>query len=723
MNTTFPRFAVSLMFGASILAPATALSQTVWPHAGTHGPTDPQSLEPDDTIVVAGHPPIDFAVLTATTTLAGDALLAQTRGQIGDTLSRLPGVSATSFAPGASRPVLRGFSADRVAVLVDGIGSIDASTVSVDHAVVFDPLTIDHIDVFHGPAILLFGGNAIGGAVNALDKRIPRRVPQDISATLTGGYGTAAEERALGGSVDFALAPRLAAHVDASWRKSGDVRVGGYVLSPSLRADLLADAAEHRADGEPEEAEELEELASLSGRIPNSGARTLTLGAGLAFIDEGGNIGVSVQRFDSRYGVPMRPGASHAHGHDDHEDDHDHDDEHGDSHGDERVSIDLVQTRIDMRAGINLGGLFDSLQFRGAYGDYKHVELEGDEIGTRFSGRGIEFRADLVQADNGGWRGRSGVHTMSRNLRIEGAEAFTPDYSVDRTGIFTLQSFRLGGGWTIEGAGRFERANITAPQDSFRRSFDLWSAAAGLSWQSDTGLKLGVNYVRGARAPSPEELLSDGVHVATQAYELGDRSFGKETSDGFEAYARYDSDRFKLALTGFLNDFDGYIAASPTGEEREGFPLYRYDQGPARFHGFEASGSVTAAAWSDGELILSASADYTRAQLKGVGPVPLIPPLRLRGGAEVRQGDLRVKAEVERNERQTRVGPAADTVPGFTLVNLGADWHPLGDNGPLTITASADNLFDVVGRRAASVTRDFVPLPGRDIRLTARIVF
>ena len=701
MTSPTMRIATALLFTGVAALPITSQAQDAGAQGTAHQPAHPANSDESQDIVVTGHPPTDFAILNATTSLAGDALLAQTRGQIGDVLAKLPGVSATSFAPGASRPVLRGFGGDRVAVLIDGIGSIDASTVSVDHAVVFDPLTVDHIDVYHGPAVLLFGGNAIGGAVNGLDKRIPRRVPDGIAATVNGGYATAADERSLGGSVDVALAPRLAAHVDASWRKSDDVRTGGRIVSPSLRSDLLAEAAGLRAEGEEDKATELEQAADLRGRIPNSAARTLTLGAGIAFIDAGGDIGVSVQRFDTRYGVPARPGSD-----------------------EDAVSIDLVQTRVDMRGSVKLGeGLLDSLQFRGTYGDYKHAELEGDTVGTQFAGEGIEFRADLVQSKRGGWRGRSGVQLADRSLAINGEEAFTPDYAARRLGLFTLQSFEFGSGWTLEGAGRFERARVAANEITFARSFDLWSASAALSWESEGGLTLGVNYVRGARAPSAEELLSDGVHVATQSYELGNPLFAKETSDGYEAYVRYDRDRSHLSLTGFLTDFASYITSLPTGEEREGFPVYAYSQIPARFAGFEASGDAQVLAWGDGDLTLNATADYTHARLKGVGPAPLIPPLRLRGGMEVRQGSLRVNAEVEWNDRQDRVAANSAPVASFTLVNIGADWHPMGEDGPLTLALQADNLFDVVGRRAASVTRDFVPIAGRDVRLTARYSF
>lgn len=686
-------------------------------HDDTHGSAHNGADGGD--IVVAGHPPVDFGLLAGATALAGDDLVANTRGQLGETLARLPGVSATSFAPGVSRPVLRGFDGDRIRVLVDGIGSIDASNVSADHAVVFDPLTTDHIDILHGPAVLLFGGQAIGGAVNALDHRIPRRVPEKPEINAIASYGSAADERAIGGALEVPLADRLAFHADASWRKSDDLRTGGLINSAPLRADLLDDAASHRAAGETAEAEELEELADLSGRIPNSGARSYTLGAGLAFIDAGGNLGISFQRYDSRYGVPMRPGA--AHGHADEAAGPDEAAPADEAHGDAPVAIGLVQTRIDLRGAINLGGMFDSLQVRGAYGDYAHTEFEGNAAGTRFAGKGVEFRADLVQANHNGWRGRSGVQYFSRRMTIVGAEAFVPNNDVNRFGVFTLQSLRLGAGFEVEAAGRYERTNIRSDNVGFRRGFDQWSGAAGLSFAPADGWKLGVNYIRGARAPAPEELLSNGMHVATQSYEVGDAAFGVETSDGFEAYVRHDGDRLSLALTGYLTDFDAFITAMPTGAITDGLPEFRYSQVPARFKGFEASARYDAVRWANGALTLEGGADYTHAEIKGTGPVPRIPPLRLRGGAEVRQGALRLHGEVEWNRRQNRVATFENPVPAFTLVNLGADWHPLGEDGPLTLMLSANNLFDVVGRRAASFTRDFVPIAGRDIRLTAKI--
>ncbi|HKX78664.1 MAG TPA: TonB-dependent receptor [Novosphingobium sp.] len=714
LSASLATFAIG--FGS---APALAASaeNAPPPPPRAHG----EDASDDHDIIVTGHPPVDFGLLAATASIEGDKLVAETRGQIGEILASLPGVSATSFAPGASRPVLRGLGSERVAVLLDGIGSVDASNVSADHAVVFDPLTVDHIDVHHGPAVLLFGGNAIGGAINALDRRIPRSVPEHIGGTAIATYGTAADERAFSGALEIPLADRVALHLDGNWRKSDDLRVGGFVASAPLRAEILADAAVHAEHGEAEEAAELGELANRRGRLPNSAARSTTLGAGLAFIDAGGDLGISVQHFDTLYGVPMRPGAGH--GHDDAGED-----EGGEAHEDEGpVRIDLKQLRLDLRGSLKLGGVmggaFEAVQFRGAYGDYSHVELEGDEVGTRFDSKGIEVRSDLIQADRKGWRGRSGVQYFSRTMAIAGAEAFTPDYEVERVGFFTLQAVKLGAGIELEGAGRYERSSVRARSIGFARDFSLWSGAAGLSWSSSPLWKIGLNYLHGARAPSPEELLSDGLHVATQSYELGDPGFTVETSDGLEAYIKYTGKTVQASLTAYATDFDDFIVASPNGEERGGFPVFAYSQQAARFRGFEVAASATALRWQGGDLAFDASADYTHARLAGSGAVPRIPPLRLRGGAQLRQGALRVRGEVEWNARQGRVAAFEEPVAAFTLVNLSVDWHPLGEEGPVTLILDAENLLDVTARRAASLTRDFVPLAGRDVRLTAKVSF
>ena len=668
----------------------------------------------DDMIVVTAPYVEHLDILAGTSVLSGDELAEDLRGQIGDSLTGLPGVSSTSFAPGSSRPVLRGFQGPRVRVLTDGIGSLDASNTSVDHAVTIDPLTAQRVEVLRGPAVLLFGGDAIGGAVNVIDKRIPRDIPDDaVHLDAVGGYGSAANDWSIAGSVDVPLTPKLVIHADGSFRDTDDVRVPGFVLSPALRAEVLAAAAEETEEGHADEAAELTDTANLSGRVPNTASRTETAGAGIAFIDDGGNLGFSVSYYDTDYGVPARPGSGHAHGGEEAE---------GEEEG--PVTIGLRQIRADLRGGVNLGGFFEALNFRAGYSDYEHTEFEGDEIGTVFSVSGIEARAELVQAEHNGWRGVIGSQVLVRDFNAIGAEAFVPKNSIESWALFAVQEVDLGN-WEAEGAMRFDQTGISANSIGFDRSFNTLSGAIGLAYApDDSAIKIGTNLSRSERAPSAEELLSNGPHIATQAFEIGNPNFSTEKSWGGELYARWDSDDVQLSATIYANLFNDYIFEAETGAEQDGLPVFQYLQRDATYYGFETSASVVFARAGGFDFVADGVADYVRAKIdNGGGAIPRIPPLRLLGGLKAESDRLDLRAEVEWSASQNKVAAFETTTDSFTMVNASAAWRPFGKDGNITLLASANNIFDVNARRHASFTKDYVPLSGRDIRVSAKFSF
>lgn len=673
---------------------------------------DGDDFHTDSEIVITAPFVRSLDILGNVSVVEGDELARDLRGQIGDSLTRQPGVSATSFTPGASRPVLRGFQGERVRVLTDGIGAIDVSNTSADHAVTIDPLTVERVEILRGPAVLLFGSQAIGGAINVFDRRIPRGVPDDhphIDALA--GYGTAADDRSAGASLDVALTPKLVAHVDASWRQSDDLRIAGFTLSPQLRADVLALADDEAAAGELAEAAELRETANQRGRVNNTASRTWTAAGGFAFVDDGGQLGISLSHFDSRYGVPVRPGIVHAH------------DPAAPDAGEESVTIGLKQWRVDVRGEVELGdGLFEKLRLRGGFADYDHTEFEGDEIGTVFTNQGIEARAELAQADRGGWRGASGLQYFSRDFNAIGAEAFVPRNLTEQLAIFTLQEWTLGA-LGIEAAARYEATSVAAGTLDIKRNFGAFSGALGASFDLGARSKISASVSRAVRAPSGEELFSNGPHIATQAFEIGDPTFGKESSWGAEASLMLGGDRFSLALTGYANWFDDFIFADATGAEADALPVFQYRQRDARVWGFEAEASARVAQFAGFNLNADVVADMTRAKIKGGDFIPRIPALRVLGGLELQGERLDLRGEVEWTDDQTRVAAFENPTKGFTLVNASLAWRPLEDRDGLSLSLSANNIFDVNARRHASFTKDYVPLAGRDVRVSLRLSY
>lgn len=681
--------------------------------------------DPDADVVITAPFVADLDLLAGASVVTGDELVRDIRGQIGDTLTRVPGVSATSFSPGASRPVLRGFQGERVRVLSDGLGTLDVSNTSTDHAVSIDPLTAERIEVLRGPAVLLFGSQAIGGAVNVIDRRIPRAVPENgYHVDAIGTYGSAADERSGGAAVDVALTPQVVLHVDGSYRKTDDVRTGGYILSAPLRAEQLAIAAEETEEGHPDEAAEATALANQRGRLPNSGTRTYTLGGGLSLINDGGSLGFSVGYYDTNYGVPARPGAGHHH----------EGGEEAEDEGEEHVTIGLHQWRADLRGEVNVnGGFLDKIRVRAGYSDYEHTEFEGDAVGTVFASTGFEGRLELVQADRGGWRGVIGFQGFTRDFSAIGAEAFVPENTTDQYGLFTLQEVNLGK-LGLEGALRYERTNVRsnsvklgldedAPVGRVDRGLDAFSGAVGVSYTVAPLVKIGINASRAVRAPSAEELFSNGPHVATQAYEVGNPNFRTEKSWGGEIYARGAAGPIKFQLAGYANWFTDYIYETETGLEIDELPVFQYRQADARYLGVEGEVSATFVRHGDFTLGGNVVADYVRATLEDGSPVPRIPPFRILGGLDASHGPFGGRVEVEHVVKQSRIAAFETETPAFTLVNASLTWHPFGEKRETALILSANNIFDVEARRHASFTKDFVPLSGRDIRVAARISF
>lgn len=675
-------------------------------------------IDPDGTIVVTAQGLRQVDLLAGTSVVEAAELQANMNGQIGEVLESVPGVTASGFAPGVSRPILRGFSGERVKVLVDGIGAIDVSNTSADHAVSIDPLTAESIEVLRGPAVLLYGSQAIGGAVNVVDKRIPRRLlsePFHIDAMLRAD--TAADLREGGASIDVPLGAGFVGHVDGSWRKTEDQRVSGFLLAPALRTRILADADEEEEEGHVDEAEELREGALARDVLPNSGTETWSANAGFAFFRDGSNLGVSVGVYDTFYGVPVLPGAGHAH------EEEEAGGEGGDEEHAETVSIGLRQYRADLRGELELGeGLFKRLRVRAGYSDYTHTEFEGVEVGTTFDVQGMEARAELVQNPRGAWRGSIGTQYYFRDFFAEGAEAYVAPNRTEQLSAFAMQEFG-DGPFEIEGAARYEHTRVDSMPLGLERDFGTFSGALGLAYEGESAFRTGVNLSRVARAPSAEELFSDGPHIATQAFEIGDPNLGVERAWGAEAFVRGKFGGFEMSLSAFRNWFDSYIYLSETGEEEDGLPVFEYLQQDATYSGVE--GELKWRFVDTGDLSLTADmrGEYVHAELADGSAVPRIPPLSLMGALEAETRGIALRGEVEWYDAQRDIAAFETETEGYTFVNALATWHPWRGDDSVSVVLKAENIFDVSARRHASFTKDFVPLAGRNISASLRLSF
>lgn len=637
---------------------------------------------------------------------------AEIRRQGGSTLGALlqdqPGVTASSFGAGASRPIIRGFDGPRVRILDSGIEAADVSSTSPDHAVAVEPMLVDRVEIIRGPATLLYGSSAIGGVVNVIGKEIPRqRVdPKGYEGAFESRYDTASEgETFLGhgtaGGENWAL------RVTGLTRESKDYDIPG-------RAELDED----------------EEPGVLENSFVETDAFSL---GGSWFVGERSYIGAALSRYDSLYGVPG----------------HGHEDGHGHGHGhtggghddDEGVAIDLERLRFHTEMVVyEPVDWIEATRLRFGYTDYEHTELEGDENGTVFEQEGWELRGEAANRE---WafidEGVIGIQVSDTDFSAVGDEAFTPPSETQAQAVFTTQHMHRGE-WHYEFGARLER-QATEPVARQTDYDDLaFSLAGGVIWNVAESHSLALSLQGSQRHPSSTELFAEGPHLATSQYQLGDSDLELETAYGLDLSYRYDSPDWRGTLTVFYTVFDDYIFERNLGfktdhkgrvdgetgfESDEALDTFRYTAVDADFWGFEAELERTLYTTADASLTVGLLADFVRAEIRDSDEnLPRTPPFRLGMQAELEKGPWTAGLMLRRAFNQDQTAPEETETDGYTelSLDLNRDFE-LGDGLRLTAFARADNLLDEDIRHHTSFLKDVAPLPGRSLTLGARFAF
>ena len=665
------RAALVTALGWSALAGAAA-AQSV----AAQDPRDP-AVALDDVIVTGAPFGISARATTiATTVIDEEALATAPAASLGDLVNGLPGVRSTDFAPGASRPVIRGLSGPRVQVLTNGIGLIDASSVSPDHQVATDPAEANRIEIVRGPATLAYGGTAIGGVVNVIDNRIPTEMPEGLEGLVSAQASSVDNGWSTSGRLTFGLGP-IAINIDGVKKNSDDYDIP----SPSLSQRRAAADGVARGPG---------------GTQVNSFAELESWGAGASWIGSRGFIGASYKDLSSTYGTVAEP----------------------------NVFIQLEQTREDVRGELRFdGGPFQKLTGSYGHADYTHTEFEGPGMpGTVFQSDGWEARSDLVQKTRDGWNGAVGVQTLSRSFAAIGSEAFVPSSQIEEAGVYSVQRLDRAG-WGLEGGLRYDRRSVTATPLSggpeISRDFGNWSGSAAAFIKPIPNLFLGLSLAHNERAPSEVELFADGLHVATGVYERGDVRLDNETVNTLEGTIHYAAGRFRGDLHVYASSYDGFIDERDTGavfvDGGESFPIFQFVQTGAEFRGFEAEGEYDL--WTSGvrSLSLEGAADFVDARTDQ-GPAARIPPYSLTGRLKWASTPFDAALEVRRVGEQDQLAAYELGTDGYTMVNLSGVWRPFADKA-VTLFAEGHNLTGVEAREHVSFLKDVAPLPGRNLRV------
>lgn len=610
--------------------------------------------------------------------LNGRELSLRREGTLGETLNGLPGVSATRFGPNASRPVIRGLDAERVKIMQNGVGILDASSLSFDHAVGVDPLIIEQIDVVRGPAALLYGGSAMGGVVNAIDHRIPKEKLNGITGRAEARFGGADDTRNGAAVVDFGNG-QFAIHADVYSRETNDLEIPGFAVSKR----------KSQADGTPRE---------NRGKLVNSASDGDggALGASLTF--DNGYVGLSYSTLDNLYGVVAE----------------------------EEVTIDMNSDRWDFATEFtDLGTIINRVKFRMAHTDYEHKELEGAEVGTTFTNRGLEGSMEAGHSPILGLNGVFGFQFDNSNFEAIGAEAFVPSVNTQNKAVYIYEELPINqhkvtfgaraGHTTVDSK---DNATFGAGQNN---SFNPNSFALGGLYRIDDHWSLTSNLSHNERAPSYFELYANGAHVATGQFEVGNTNFSKEKSNGIDAQIRYKDAKNSFSLGAYYTRFSNFIGLFDTGnvDPMDLLPIAQFTAVPATFKGLEAEGKFNLI----DNLDLTLRGDYVHAKDKRNNDyLPRIAPLRLGAGLRYQLGNFNARLDALHAFKQSNTAENELKTDGYTDVTAMIAYKlPMKFN--VELFAKANNLLDDEIREHASFLKDISPAGERSILFGARADF
>ncbi|HWM45950.1 MAG TPA: TonB-dependent receptor [Xanthobacteraceae bacterium] len=683
--------------------------------------------------LLPGTLPVVTDQFATVTVVPSEELRRSSGATLGDVLFSKPGITSSTFAPGAaSRPIVRGLDVNRVGIVENGIGGGGVSDLGEDHFVPIDPLSSDQIEVIRGPATLRYGSQSIGGVVSATNNRIPEIAPpRGASAEVRGAY-TSVDGGREGAVLLDAGKGNFAFHADAFGRAAENYRIPSYpYLTPP-------DPAELPFATQPD---------AFSGRQPNSSMRASGESVGGSYLFDRGFVGAAISQNSTVYSIPGSEGEG------------------------TKTHIDARQTKLTAKGEVRAGESgVDAVRFWLGGVDYKHSEIglaDPTDPGSggerqRFTNREEEGRVE-VQMLPFNLRFATlttafGVQAGQQALTAPGVGTpglFDPNRN-NRAAAYAFNEFAFSEATRAQVAGRIEHVRLTGTATEFPADFlpgggaviaadrtlefTPKSVSVGLIQQLPWDLVGSVTGQRVERAPKPAELFSRGPHDATATFDIGDPNLKIETASSVEAGIRRAKGPFRFEATAYYTRFNGFIFRQLTRNTcdedfdsciaGDGAELNQavYSQRDAVFRGGELQAQWDALPLGGGFLGVDGQYDIVRATFTDGTNVPRIPPQRLGGGVYWRDPNWFARVGLLHAFDQNKIAENETPTKGYDLLRAELVYRtvlPPSDAGPRELNAGivGTNLLNDDVRNHVSFTKDDVLLPGAGVRLFATIKY
>ncbi len=674
------------------------------------------------------------------TVITGEALeRRRSSGTIGEVLDGLPGVANSDFGPGVGRPVIRGLQGSRVQMLEDGLRVVDVSGEGGDHAIGVDPLRARSVEIFRGPATLLYGSGAAGGVVNVVTNRFDPEISDGPRFTGLGSYGENGNDWQGHANLEVPIGPAFSLRADYSIRRTDDFDIKGF--------------------------QQVDQTEGRRGKLVISDIENDAWSINGIWRGAWGYAGLGFSSWESDYGIPENFDARPR-------------DMGGQSDEFERILAEY--DRVDFRSEfVNPFPGFTAARLKLAYTEFEQQEVEFEfertpeggeldetEVETAFANDEFEARVEFAHVPISGLRGVLGAQFNDREFEAGNPEDEEEIFYVrpvesSTVALFALEELPTGFG-RLEFGARVERER-TSPEDVFEaeiegvtgpdggfvafpdtlksKTFTTLSMSAGAIIDLTPRVHLRTSLTGSERAPSIEQLYAFGRHAAAGTFEIGDPDLSKETYVNFEVGLDRHHGNFRYDLTLFYNRADDFVFLESV-DDGSGAPVFVNDLGQrpgegetgdclpgdggdCRFRNQLVFNVQRDAEFYGGELLavydvrsgevpvsLRASGDLVRGKLRSGGNLPRITPPRAGFGIDTGWREWAVSLDYQRVFKQSKTAEVEESTSGYNLLGFDVVWSPNAFKG-LRLFVKGRNLTNDDGRRHQSFFRDEAPIIGR----------
>lgn len=648
------------------------------------------------------------------------------QGSFAATLEKVPGISTINVGVGIAKPVIRGLSGNRIIVNHYGIKQ-ESQQWGLDHGLELDVFDVERLEIVKGPATIQYGSDGLGGVLNIQSGVV---VPQNtFRSNVMGVYKS--NNQHFGGSYGFAF------HKKAFFM-SGRYSIQDY-------ADFAVPADQFDYNGFV--------LPIVNNRLKNTAGReensSIVIGmlhknsvTRLVFNHFKLNSGI----FSGAVGIPRSYALT----------------DDGNRRNISAPSQSVDHYRFTINQSFVMGK--DHLLFNAGYQLNRRREFTFPEfhniprsVADINDNLGLSLDLGTISANVHYERkqefGKIVIGTdfqRQSNLR-GGFEFLLPDFTVLRSGIFSMLEYEQKKNTTVIAGLRFDVAHnhsVAEKQyiwDANERIIDSlvvpmtddlfynWSAAVGFNRILAVNRVLRVNFSKSFRVPYPAEAVSNGIHHGTFRHEIGQADLKSENGFQFDIGIESEGKKFNYSFAAYFNYFQNYIYLGPVFPAQfsplpESGQIFKYQQDNAIHTGFELQWSYA----FTGNTAISSSFDFVQTYNTRTGlSLPFTPQPSIK--TDIKQS-LGVNRFIKRTELilehayyfaaegPSRKDRTEKATPATHLFHLAFSTDVKMDSSLVKFSLRVQNVFDTAFLNHLSRYRWInVPEQGRNLVVSLKI--